>query len=296
MIPPRSWLVLDMHYLCHRAFHVMGASGLGHGGTATSIIFSVLKSLGTLCEDLQSDRFVFCFDSKHKLREQMFPGYKQGRREKQRQQAGKYSAAERAAHAAQMTDFHIQIQNLRNRLLPQAGFQNVLYQRGMEGDDLMAAFALSRPKSEFVVLVTADNDLMQCLRNNVSLYNPTTRKVMDRDRFVGKWGIRPGKWARVKAISGCSSDSIPGIRGVGEATAAKYLRGQLDCGTKTYQAITSEEGVAMLARNLPLVRLPLQGCVVGEPDEDAVTLQRWQEMCASMGMRSIAGRPPLLNR
>lgn len=296
MIPSRSWLVLDMHYLCHRAFHVMDGSSLSWDGNATSIVFSVLKSLGTLCDDLQSDRFVFCFDSRHKLREQMFPGYKQGRREKQEAKAREFSAAERAAHADRLNDFHIQVQELRRSYLSRMGFCNVLYQDGMEGDDMMAAFARSRPKTEHVVLITADNDLMQCLRSNVSVYNPTLRKLMERDRWVGQWGLKPTKWARVKAIAGCSSDSIPGIRGVGNATAARYLRRELNCESKAYQAITSPEGRAIIQRNLPLVRLPLVGCTVPEARSDRVSLKRWREVCASMGMGSIAGRPPLLNR
>jgi 5'-3' exonuclease len=58
----------------------------------------------------------------------------------------------------------------------------------------------------------------------------------------------------VKALSGCTSDEIPGIPGVGEKTAIKYLSGALKSEHKTFQSIVQNQ--ALFQRNLALVTLP----------------------------------------
>ena len=74
----------------------------------------------------------------------------------------------------------------------------------------------------------------------------------------------------MKAISGCSSDNITGIKGVGEKTAIKYLLGELKETTKTYKAI-EEQKEELWKKNGKLTKLPLEGTKVFEIKEDKVS-------------------------
>jgi 5'-3' exonuclease len=60
-------------------------------------------------------------------------------------------------------------------------------------------------------------------------------------------------------LSGCPSDSVPGIPGVGWGTARSYVRGETVRETVRY-AIESPEGQRIQARNRRLLALPLAGC------------------------------------
>ena len=71
----------------------------------------------------------------------------------------------------------------------------------------------------------------------------------------------------VKTLAGCSSDEVPGIRGVGEMTACKWLRKELKEKSVAFQKIAdSREEVER--RNIPLVKLPFEGTPVKKIAED----------------------------
>ena len=61
---------------------------------------------------------------------------------------------------------------------------------------------------------------------------------------------------RSEGLSGCRTDCVKGIRGIGEMTAIKFLRGELPPSRKTHQSIVSGKGRAIAKRNRRLVVLP----------------------------------------
>lgn len=278
-------LVLDCHYLCHRAFHTSQRE-LSFRGQAIGIVFGFLQSISLLKDEFQTDRVAFCFEHPFLRRRSVFNDYKRNRTQKQR------TPEEEKAYSS----FILQIMQLRKTYLPNIGFENVFSFRGMESDDIMAAIAANTPKGEETIIVTADSDLLQCLRENVMVYSPQKQRLWTASLFEKEYGIRPSKWAVVKAMAGCHGDNVPGIPGVGEVTALKYLRGQLDPKSKAFQKIMSPEGKAIIRRNRRLVQLPFDGCPVPDICEDEVTVSKWRSVCASLGMRSIAGRPPIISR
>jgi len=104
--------------------------------------------------------------------------------------------------------------------------------------------------------------------------------------LIGEYGIAPSQWADVKAIAGCSSDGVEGVRGVGEKTAAKFLRGNLKPASKAHQAIVAGNNV--WRRNLPLVRLPFPG--VGKFDLESDSELDWNPTFYKLGMSSLEQR------
>lgn len=275
----KTWLILDVSFLCHRAFHAMPE--LSHKGKSSGVVFGFFKTLVDLKDEFNTDRVVFCFEHKHLFRRDVYPTYKQRRH---RQGAPPEEQEARKA-------IGIQISELQNRHLPRIGFKNIFSFRGMESDDIMAKIA--QEESDEIVLVTGDSDLLQCLRSNVSIYSPIKRMRITEESFTNKYGIRPSQWAVAKAIAGCTSDEVEGIRGVGELTALRYLRGELKHTSATYHRIRSRQGLATIRRNRQLIELPYEGCPTPTLEEDEVDHDEWRKVCGLLGMKSIAGHPPI---
>lgn len=249
-------LVIDVHNLCHRAWHALPK--LATGDRPTQVIFGFLRSIEMLRRHFATDRFAFCFEHPVSFRQMIYPQYKKRRH-------SKVMTPEEQEARNQLTK---QIAGLRKKHLPEAGFRNIFRFRGMESDDIMAAIAFDATDDEEVVLITSDKDLYQCLRPNVMMYDPNKKEIITEKTFVEKHGIAPRKWAVVKAIAGCSTDEVPGILGVGEMGALKYVRGILKTQSSQYYWITCAKGKALVRHNRQLVRLPLENCPIPEIGTD----------------------------
>lgn len=274
-------LLIDGNYMCHRAWHAIGA--LGYGEQGTGAIFGVLRDITILQDEFRTTRTVFAFDGPAGRRYKLLDSYKSGRRKRHEEE----TEEEKAARA----DFRVQIARLCDTHLPAAGFRNVWTAPGFEADDIIAAKALSAPLRQEVVIIGSDQDLWQCLRPNVWQYNPNTKKGYTYDAFVAEWGLQPHQWAQVKALAGCKSDDIPGVPGVGEKTAAKYLRGELGAHTKAHAKI-EDFPVQDLDRNLKLTTLPFPGTPCPKLQKDEVTPEKWGAMTDGLGMDSLKNQAP----
>lgn len=264
------WLLFDMSYLCYRAFY--STPNLEFNGRPTGILYGVLRDISSAMSMFSSSRVLFCFDSGKSLRRTENPEYKKTRDDSN-------AAAREAVHLAAV--------ELRRRILPRLGFNNVFAQRGYEADDIIAAAALeigikSRRK---IVIISADQDLYQLLTPRCVLWNPRTGSTYTEKCLYREYGITPDKWADVKAIAGCSSDELPGIKGVGAKTAARFLAGTLKSTTKAFEAIV--KGSEIWQRNLRLVRLPFEGCVVPKRKRDTATSKRWKKVMDELGIKTI---------
>jgi len=234
-------LLVDGNYLCHYVFH--GIGGLSTvAGNPTSIVYGMLVQIRNLTKKFRTKRFIFCWDSQSSVRKDYCPTYK-GNRHKQG-----YSEEEKIT----MNAFYQQVGALQDRILPDIGFP-CFKKEGFESDDLLAWFAKNIKGKK--IIVTADADLWQCLSDNVVVYNPNKKDFMTVERLDLEHGIsNPPDWALVKALAGCPSDNVQGIKGVGEKTAVRFLREELEHDSLKYQAITY--GMDTMWRNIDLVKLP----------------------------------------
>lgn len=271
----KVWLVIDVSYMCHRAFHT--AKHLSWKGKPTGVVYGFLQSLGILQNQFSTNRMAFCFEHPHLLRRDVYPDYKRRRNVKELP-AEEKQAREGLRH---------QIDALRAQYLPDVGFKNVFRFDGYESDDIMAAIA--KHSEDQIILVTADHDLLQCLRSNVSIYNPQKLQYTTAKRFREDYGIHPRKWAVVKALAGCKSDEVEGIYGIGEATALAYVRGELTKGVD-FQSIRNSGDIVL--RNRELVELPFKGCPVPTLQDDKINGKEWLKLTSSLGMKSLMNKPP----
>lgn len=279
-------LVLDSHYLCHRAFHAQ--KDLSFHGIKTGVIYGFLKQIGYLKNEFQTDRIAFCFEGSTLYRKIDFPGYKM----KRIQHEEKADPEKLKARG----DLTRQIEALRISYLHKIGFRNVFYYPGWESDDIMGR--ITQTVEGEIILVTSDADMYQLLKSNVLMFSPYQKKLLTYSWFVREYGIQPWQWAIVKAMSGCDSDGVPGIPGVGETTALKFLRRELNPKAAIYKTIMSREAAAIVNRNRRLIELPYEAVPTPTPEWDEteqISTKGWNDVCAELGIKSMAGRPPVFS-
>jgi len=160
----------------------------------------------------------------------------------------------------------------------------VLRVDGFEADDVMGTLAVKGAAAGFdVYLATPDKDAAQLVRPGVKLYRPgragDAAEIYDEATVCSHWGLKePSRMIDYLALAGDSSDNIPGIRGVGEKTAASLLEkyGDLDGifanqaklkGKLAERVFTGRED-AMMSKFLATIRTD----VPIEPDWDAYRL------------------------
>ncbi len=97
-----------------------------------------------------------------------------------------------------------------------------LYDDNKEADDLIAELCYSLPDDEEIIIMSKDGDLIQMMAlPNVSLHDFT--EMVSEDSIKEKYGITSSQYLDFKALAGDKSDNIPGVVGIGNKTAAKYL-------------------------------------------------------------------------
>lgn len=274
----RTWLILDVNNLAWRAFHSTG--GLAHGGEPTGVLFGVLRDLQRFQDEFATRDVVFAFDFGNGLREGSYPFYKESRRKRV------FTDAEESAR----NDLAHQITSLRRSYLESLGYSNIFYARGFEADDVIASAVRGLPRGDRAVMVSSDRDLYQLLSRNVSQYSPAAKAgLYTTAAFQAEYGIHPSQWPEVKAIAGCDTDDIPGMAGVGEITAAKWLRGELRGAKK--DAIDAFVAGPDYRGNLELVTLPYPNCPGFRPAPDdtspADAAVAWTRLCERFGIWSL---------
>ena len=100
---------------------------------------------------------------------------------------------------------------------------------GFEADDVMGTLAVKGAAAGFdVYMATPDKDAAQLVRPGVRLYRPAhagdDAEIYDEAKVCEHWHLRnPLQMIDYLALAGDTADNSPGIRGVGEKTAAQLL-------------------------------------------------------------------------
>jgi len=101
----------------------------------------------------------------------------------------------------------------------------VLREEGVEADDTIATLAARCKAAGPVVIIGADKDLRQCLDEQVLLWDPSGKqeKLTTLRDFQADFPPGPAFWPDFQALTGDSSDNIPGVPGVGPKTAIEIV-------------------------------------------------------------------------
>jgi len=94
----------------------------------------------------------------------------------------------------------------------------------VEADDIIGMLAgFANDQGIASVIVSADKDLCQFVGKNDAVWDYARDVWLDARGVEQRFGIRPRQLADLLAICGDKVDNIPGVPGVGQATAAKLL-------------------------------------------------------------------------
>jgi len=250
---------------------------LSYKGKPTGVIYGMFRQILANFEKFTPSQLIFCWDSKKSYRKMIYSDYKANRKKK--------SADFDYDAIFSQFDF------VRREILSELGFKNVFYQNGYEADDLIA-WIVNRFPDEYVIIST-DEDLWQLIQKErrgvcVNVYNPIKKTLLTFKEFYASFGIEPSKWSEVKAIAGCSTDNVAGIKGVGENTAIKFITDSLSQSSKKYLSIV--EGEDIIRRNRRLVMLPFSGPVpirITGLVDDEIKKDRFQSVFVRFGFNSF---------
>lgn len=275
----RTVIIIDSSNVAHASFHAMGE--LTHLDNPTGVLYGFLNKISYLSKYHKTLDFIFCFDRRPYLREEIYPEYKVKDHKYTREE-------ERAARKI----LFAQLKELRRRILKSIGFRNIFWQEGYEADDIIAAIILNRnPKDKLTeyIIVSSDKDLYQLLDFSLQIKIMKSGKqgLFHYGDFIGMFGVTPDQWSEVKAIAGCYTDGVEGVKGVGEITASKYINGILKKESVACQNINSKKGQRIIKRNRKLVHLPYKGTEVPVLRPNRVTTEKWNGVCEEFGMKSL---------
>jgi DNA polymerase-1 len=96
---------------------------------------------------------------------------------------------------------------------------------GVEADDVIATLAAQMPAQGVdAVIITGDKDLMQVVGDHVRLWDTMRDRWCDARTVRERFGVSPQQVVDVLGLMGDATDNIPGIKGIGEKTAAALIQ------------------------------------------------------------------------
>jgi DNA polymerase-1 len=201
-------LLLDGHSLAFRAFFALPDTLITSSGQVTNAVYGFTAMLIKLMADERPQGVVVCFDKgAPQFRLERYAEYKAGR--------------------AETPDLFRQQLPLIREVLAALRIPTIELE-GYEADDLLATLTKhAREEGCEVVLVTGDRDILQLVRDGVSVIM-TRRGISDVIRYdvatvIERYGVSPEKWTDFVALKGETSDNLPGVPGIGDKTAAQLI-------------------------------------------------------------------------
>ena len=236
----RPFLLVDGSSYLYRAFHVPNLQQLTNAkGEPTGAALGVVNMLRSLIADYDPEYMAVVFDARGKtFRHEMYTEYK----------ANRPSMPEELA--VQVEPLHALVRAMGLPLLQVSG---------VEADDVIGTLATqASARGMHTVISTGDKDMAQLVDDHVTLVNTMSRTVLDSAGVAGKFGVQPTQIIDYLALTGDSSDNIPGVPKVGPKTAAKWLTsyGSLDAVMAHADEVKGKVGESLRAHleMLPLSR------------------------------------------
>ncbi|MFL6181004.1 MAG: DNA polymerase I [Actinomycetes bacterium] len=209
MADSRKLLLLDGHSLAYRAFYALPVENFSTAtGQPTNAVYGFTSMLINALRDEQPTHVAVTFDvSRATFRSDQFPEYKTNRSKTPDEFKGQISLIKEVLDALQIAVVEVD---------------------GYEADDVIATLATTASDMGFDVdIITGDRDTFQLVDQRVTVLYPK-RGVSDLARMtpaavIEKYGLTPAQYPDFAALRGDPSDNLPGIPGVGEKTAAKWI-------------------------------------------------------------------------
>ena len=211
---PRRLHLVDGSGYIFRAYHALPPLSRSDGvptGAVAGFCNMLVKLLDDVRDEGANGHLAVIFDAgRRTFRNDIYPEYKANRPEPPEDLVPQFALIREATRA-----FNVPCIEL-------AGF---------EADDLIATYARHAVEVGYeVVIVSSDKDLMQLVRDGVSMLDPMRARRIGPAEVEERFGVAPDKVVDVQALAGDSVDNVPGVPGIGVKTAAELIRtyGDLD--------------------------------------------------------------------
>jgi len=228
--------------LAYRAFYALREVEMATTtGQPTNAVYGFTSMLINLLRAEEPTHVAVAFDvSRKTFRNDAYSEYKAGRRETPEEFVGQVSLIEQVLAALRIP---------------------ALKREGFEADDLLATVTARATAAGLPVLITTgDRDCLQLVNDQVTVLFPR-KGVSDLIRFtpeevMARYGLTPAQYPDFAALRGDPSDNLPGIPGVGEKTAAKWVRefGSFDALVAGVGAVKGKVGEALRANLASVIR------------------------------------------
>lgn len=274
MTNKKKLYLIDGSAYIYRSFHALppltNAEGL-----PTNAILGFTNIIAKMMKDFAPTHAVICFDAKGPtFRHEMYKEYKANR-------------------PPMPDDLRQQLPYVRK--VAEAYRIPTMEQQGLEADDIIGTLAKKGEAAGFhVVIVSGDKDFMQLVSDTCVISDPARDVYLDRDAVKEKLGVWPEQVVDIMALTGDTSDNIPGVPGIGKKTAPDLINqfGSLDGLYEQVETITKKKqkenlithkDLAFLSRDLVTIKtdadLPFdeENLLVPEPDCEAL-LELFKEL------------------
>lgn len=210
MAEQKRLFLLDAYALIFRGYYALIKNPrINSKGMDTSAILGFVNSLFDVIKRERPDHLAVCFDKGGSTeRTELFPAYKANR--------------DQTPDAIKIAVPYIQ-DILRAMHIP------VVELHGLEADDIIGTLAKQAEKENYkVFMVTPDKDFGQLVSENIFMYRPARLgngiEIWGIPEVQKRFGVKtPEQVIDYLGMMGDASDNIPGLPGVGEKTAKKFL-------------------------------------------------------------------------
>ena len=202
-------LLLDGNSMLFRAYYGTLARGhmMSESGVVTNAVYGFSTMLNKALEIIEPSHILVAFDTKDKtFRHEMYEDYKGTRPVVDPELVSQFELVREFLDAYPIKRFELS---------------------GYEADDIIGTLSKQYPDMEIDIL-TSDRDMLQLISDNVNVVlmkkGLTNLEVMDTEKLMTDFEIRPDQVVDMKALMGDASDNIPGVPSIGEKTALKLIK------------------------------------------------------------------------
>ena len=210
-MPSRLFLLDSMALLYRAHFALIKKPIFNSRGVNTSALYGFANVLLDIRENQKPTHFAAAFDTSAPTpRHTLFSEYKAQREEMPEDLSAAIPAAKRLLKAMRIPALELD---------------------GYEADDLIGTLAhQAEERGGFeTYMVTPDKDFGQLVTERTKIYKPgrqgSDTEILGVAEVCARWGVsQPSQVIDILGLMGDASDNIPGIKGVGEKTAAKLIQ------------------------------------------------------------------------
>src|SRR6266545_2674448 len=284
----RKLYLVDAMSNIHRAYHAIQRLSTS-AGKPTNAIYGFVTMLRKMLREHTPEYLAVAWDGPERtVRHDAYAEYKANR-------------------VPMASDLASQIPDIRRVL--EAYRIPILELPGYEADDVIGTLSKKAAAEGFdVVIVTADKDMLQLVSPGIRVFHTGRERFLDDAGVQEFFGVTPGQVRDVLALMGDSVDNIPGVPGVGQVTAKKWISAYGDLDTllakadeikgKIGESLRQHKEAAVFSRTL--VEIPTDLPIPFEPaalrcsDPDARKLKdlfvelEFHSLAAEIGAQAAA--------